>query len=482
MFSLEDYIHPWKDLYRKSPAWFKRSAGLGYGFLPARFRYGKSLAVARAYLEKSQWFSREQLDQKQWEQAHALLEFAYETVPYYRKTWKAIGLHPSDINSFADWEQLPVIDKDTVRLNKDDLVSSKHRKNCLATNTGGSTGEPLHFFWERGRTRTLERAFMWRQWEWTGFTYGSGHVNLRGQTVKEDLWHFDPIDKTLFINAYNISEKRFHEVDAKIRRFKPKAIAAYPSNMTSYALIMDRLGVPHYPSVNVLLLGSENLYPDQKELFKRVFKARPYSWYGHGESCCLAGYCEKEDYYHVYTEYGYTELLGADNNSLIWNPGATGEICATSFINNAMPLIRYKTGDIATAGPDACTCGRNYPLIERIEGRKQEYIVTIDDRIISLTGLVFGQHWGAFANIARLQIEQKFKGQVVFRIIKGPDYSTKDEQEILDKVSVCTRGGLEVSFEYVDLIPPSPRGKHLFLKQHLKLESSWAGSEAESAL
>jgi phenylacetate-CoA ligase len=189
----------------------------------------------------------------------------------------------------------------------------------------------------------------------------------------------------------------------------------------------------------------------------------------------LAGYCDKSDYYHVYPEYGYTELIDHLGNILPREEGRRGEIVGTSLINNAMPLIRYRTGDIAVMGPPECICGRRYPLWEKVEGRKQEYIITADGRPISLTSLVFGQHWHAFSHIKQLQIEQNQPGSIILRLASTPAFNKEDEEEIREKVAACVKSGLTISFDYVDLIEPTARGKHLFLKQSLPLSSAWAG-------
>jgi phenylacetate-CoA ligase len=227
--------------------------------------------------------------------------------------------------------------------------------------------------------------------------------------------------------------------------------------------------------VKAILCGSENLYPAQKSLFQEVFRTRIYSWYGHGESCCQGGYCEKEDHYHFYTEYGFAELVDTDGRVLPWKEGQRGELVGTSLINNTMPFIRYRTGDIAIVGPPKCSCGRHYPLVARIEGRKQEYVVTADGRVIALTGLIFGQHWHAFTKIRQIQLVQDEPGKIVVRLVKQPDFDVSDENEIRNKITSCVKTGLEVSFEYVDLIPPTARGKHIFVKQSLPLPSAWSG-------
>jgi phenylacetate-CoA ligase len=477
---IEDFLHPWREVYRISPWWFKRSAGQLYAMLPMRVRYGRLLHEARELLAESQWWSDEQHREYQWSRMKQLLEHCYRHVPYYRRAMREAGLAPGDFKAPEDWCRLPLLTKDVIRSHKEDLVAENLRALRLAANTGGSTGQPLELYWERGRTRSLERAFMWRQWAWGGFRYGQKTMVTRGQRVKEGLWHYDPIDRQLFVNAYNLSQEAICTILGKLRRFRPVSIQAYPSTATTFALTMRERGDPPIEGVKVLLCGSENLYPEQKKLLQEAFQARVYSWYGHAEVCCLAGYCDQADDYHVYSEYGYVELVDPSGKVLEWRPGQRGEIVGTSLINDVMPLVRYRTGDIGVAGPQQCVCGRRYRLLARVEGRKQEYIITADGRAISLTGLVFGQHWHAFSKIRQLQLVQDKPGVVVVLVVKGAGFDEQDEVEIKTKMTRCVGEGFEARVEYVESIPTTATGKHIFLRQALAVPSTWAG-EVEAA-
>jgi phenylacetate-CoA ligase len=473
--ALEDRLYPFRNLYRASPAWLRHSVGRLYATLPMRVRYGRALSDARRLLDRSQWWSWEQHRAYQWKRMQHLLRHAYKNVPYYRQAMDEAHLTPEDIQSIEDWQKLPLLDRDLVRRHKEGLVAENMRHRTLAVNTGGSSGQPLELYFERGRTRSLERAFMWRQWAWAGFRYGDRTAVVRGQVIRRGLWRYDPLDRHLFINSYQMTDENMSRVVQKLREFAPLSIQAYPSALAILAGWMKRHDEPPIESVTVLLCGSEGLYHMQKELFSEVFQARVYNWYGHTESCCLAGYCENEDYYHVYSEYGHTELIDSDGNVVPWTEGQQGEIIATGFINHAMPLIRYRTGDIAVAGPAECPCGRRYRLLKAIQGRTQEYIVTAEGRTVPLNCLVFGGHWHALAHIRRLQFIQDEPGKLVARIIKAPGFHRRDEEEIRDQVLAAVPSGLELGFEYVDHVPLTPRGKHVFLRQSLSLPSACTG-------
>ena len=256
-FALEDLLHPWRSLYRTSP-WVKRTAGWAYSRLPLSLRYGPELRRATELLKQSQRWSPAEMLEYQWGQVRALLNHAYTHVPYYRRVWKEAGICPSDINGLTDLRHLPLLTKELVRAHRDELVADNYRDRLLLANTGGSTGQPLAIYWERGRTRSLERAFMWRQWHWAGFSYGEQTAILRGQTVCDGS-QYDPIDNHLFISSFDLGDDALQRCVEQLRRFRPVSLQAYPSTATVLARYMQRVGASPIEGLRVLLCGSENL-------------------------------------------------------------------------------------------------------------------------------------------------------------------------------------------------------------------------------
>jgi len=470
---IEDYLYRFKNIYRTSPSWFKNSVGLAYSRLPMIIRYGNIYKEYKEFLEKSQRWSYKQLKEWQLYQLNILLKHVYKNVPYYKNVFIERGLKPDDIQDLSDLKKLPYLTRDLVRENSEDLIAKNFpRSKGLYFATGGSTGTPLGFYWEKGRTRSLERAFMWRQWSWVGYKpeRRDRTVVLRGLLTNNLLGDYDPIDNSLILSSYNLKENNFQKYIQRIREFKPISIQAYPSVITILANYMLQNNVSPINSLKVILCGSENLFPPQRKIIEKAFQCRVFSWYGQGESVCLAGNCEKSNNYHIFSEYGITEIINNEGNDIPEGQEGTGEIVATGFNNYFMPFIRYKTGDIGVRTKEKCNCGRNYPLLSRIEGREQEYILTKDDKIVSLTGLIFGLHFSAFEKIKQMQLVQEEKGSIVINVVKYNNYSSRDEEEIRTKINKAVCGTLDIKFNYVDEIERTVRGKHKFLIQKLPIK------------
>ena len=158
--------------------------------------------------------------------------------------------------------------------------------------------------------------------------------------------------------------------------------------------------------------------------------------------------------------YGYTEVVDSEGKQV--KKGCLGEIVVTSFYNRAMPLIRYRTGDMGIYG--GVKDGVVY--LDKIEGRTQDYIYNNDGIKIPLTALVFGQHYKAFVNIRKWQIIQYTKGRVIVKIIKSDKYTLKDQKEIKQKFDKLAN--TKVVFKYVNKIDLTKRGKYRFLLQHMR--------------
>ncbi len=144
---------------------------------PHSMYYDKSVFTETyAFLQESQWWSKEKLEEYQIQQFHELINHAYANVPYYRRVFDERGLKPRDIHNLEDLRKLLYLTKDIIRKHLKDLMATNYpvSKSHYAT-TGGSTGIPLGLYSERGVTEAKDRAFM------------PTHLNMVGDSGLEPL-------------------------------------------------------------------------------------------------------------------------------------------------------------------------------------------------------------------------------------------------------------------------------------------------------
>ena len=450
----------------------KQGLRYAYGAIPASIRYGKVFWDTYNFLQESQWWSREQLEEYQLEQLSKLLHHAYENVPYYRRVFDERGLKPEDIQDSRDLQQLPYLTKQIIQDNLEDLKARNYPSHKFRyTTTGGSTGIPVGFYLENGVSGAREWAFMLIQWNRVGFKMDDRCVVLRGNVVdsasKGKFWEYDPINKNLILSSYHLTYENMPKYTKKIREVKPNFIQAYPSAITILARFMKEHNIEPFPSVKAMLCGSENLYSWQRELLEDVFQCRVYSWYGHAEQAVLAGECKRSTYYHIFPEYGLVELIGK-NGKLVTSEDELGEIVATGFNNFAMPFIRYRTMDLAVPTNAKCECGRNYPLLKNVEGRLQEFIVSKTGSLVPLSG-AYALIAKASKNVTEAQFCQDKMGHLLLNIVKKESYSERDSQYIQNAFYKRFGEDMNLVIRFVDYISRTKSGKYRFLIQKLPI-------------
>jgi len=435
--------------------------------LPSYRSYQRTYSLLR----RSQHWTREQLEAYQQKQLALLLEHAYENVPYYRRIFDERALKPVDVVEISDLRLLPFLTKRLIQKHLPDLRARNYPDHMFEyVTTGGSTGIPVGFYYEKGVSRAKEWAFMKAQWDRVGYHFRDRCVVLRGNIVtppqRQPLWKNTLLGRWLIMSSYHMTEEHIPQYIGKIRAFEPKYIQAYPSTITLLARYMQDHDIKPFSTLKTILCGSENLYPWQRELLQNVFKCRVYSWYGNSEQTVLAGECENNTCYHIFPEYGIVELIGS-NDLPVTREGVPGEVVSTGLQNYICPLIRYRTMDIALYGPPSCGCGREYPLLKRIEGRLQEFIVLENDRRVPMTAL--NMHSAIFDNVAQFQFYQEKEGEVILRIVPKPGYTDRDTDVILEELHRKLGSDVTVMIQFVDAVSRTPLGKYLFLVQKLPL-------------
>ena len=450
----------WDKLYGSQSFTIKALALLPYFFV---------FMKTYLFLKRSQTWSKEKLEQYQTTKLRELIDHAYQNVPYYTRLFDENGIKPEDIKELSDLEKIPFLTKELVRENVNDLKAKKFpEKSFEYVTTGGSTGIPLGFYYEKGKSRAIEWAFMKTQWDRVGYHFSDRTVILRGSiipsAVKGVFWQKAFFNRWLLLSSYHMTDENLLLYIEKIRSFKPKFIHAYPSSVTLLAQFMERNNIPSFPTLKAVLCGSENLYSWQRDLIQRTLNCRVYSWYGNSEQTVLAGECEYNSAYHIFPEYGIIELIDKNGNP-VKKTDEMGEIVTTGLNNFVFPLIRYKTMDLGTISDEECKCERKYRLIKHIEGRLQEFVVTKTGRLISMVAI--NMHSDVFDHVKQFQFYQDTLGEVTLNIVRCVSYSEIETNYIHDELLKKMGDNVNLTLTFVDNIPQTKQGKHRFLIQKL---------------
>lgn len=438
-------------------------------FVPIPFRLGPDFRRVYYFLQKSQWWNLEELREYQFHILRRLLEYAAQNVPFYQKQFKALGLEAQDIQTFDDFQKLPILDKETVKANVQELLATNYPSTQrVFLTTGGSTGAPMGFYRSQDAYRkTL--AFEWRNYNWNNYRFGDKVAVLRSHVVEPGISKFDRAKKALVFSAHKMNDANLPQYLTELDKFAPKFILAYPSAIELLAGYVHRQHCePQFlKTLKGIFTSSESLYPDQKKMVESVFKTKIFDKYGNSEMVTMIGMCGHGSY-HDFMEYSYTEILDAAGNP-VTAEGGVGEIVGTAFVNDAMPLIRYRTGDQVVVTHKKCPCGRAHPRVKSILGREREVIIARDLSRIPLAPVIFGIHDDRWHQIRRIQFVQEKPGELTILA----ETTNSDSEVAANYLKMLFEKRLESNFTFdvriVEQIPLTERGKFKYLVQKIEV-------------
>lgn len=451
---------------------------MGQGYLHEEKLYGKQFIDTYEFLQTSQWWTKEQHEEYQIQKIKKVLTEAYSNVPYYTKLFNEYDINVSKIQDFSDIKKIPYLTKEIIMDNIDLLYNKNFPKYRIEyKTTGGSTGIPMGLYQDRFETRMREKAFVTHMWNRVGYDIRVKQkiVYLRGINIKGK---FEYNGKNLILNSFLLNENNFLEYLNMIEQFNPDFINGYPSVIYLLAKYMiDNNIRRRIKNTKAILLTSENVFDFQRKIIEEAFGVRVYSFYGHTERACIAGECEESAYYHIHSEYGYTELINSSGNEST-KENELSEIVCTGFINPVMPFIRYKTKDIAINTLKKCNCGRNYKLIKKIEGRTQDFILDEFNNIITFT-CNDEPLWGIKDKINSYQYIQAEKGKILLNINPKNHINTDEINRVKYEFESIFKN-INLQIKIVDNIDREKNGKFKYLIQNLNISSISSISDSKN--
>lgn len=332
---------------------------------------------------------------------------------FYKKLYSEAGINESDIQSIKDIGKLPIITKSQIR-NCSEKLLTQSKKGLKISHTSGTTGEPLTIY-DNWKVHKYYRAYNYTYYKKLGFNFGKDrHVSIRGFLQKNDIKLKLHISNTLFLSSYNIRKETAKLYYSEIKRYAPKAISGYPNSLYNLALFFKELDLKL--KIPLCFTSSETLYDHQRLLISDVFGCEIFDIYGNSEHACTLYESINHDGYFKAPGNGYFEF---NSNGII----------ATSFINEAWPLIRYQMNDIIQPNESENVYSFNQPVsVKSLYGRTSECITLNDGTKLGAAGISFiFKHSN---NIKIAQFIQYEDRTVDINIVPDKNFSEQDIQNI----------------------------------------------------
>lgn len=435
-----------------------------HAIAPAWARWERSpyLKHYRSLL-KTQYDAPDVIAEHQWSLVRGLIQHAVATTKFYAARFVDAGVLPDDIRSFEDFRRLPLLTKQDLRQHGGEMLSSLYdRRDLRIKKTSGSTGVSVKILadedamqFKRGATLRSDEWTGWRLGERVGMVWGNPEYVKRGWRghLRNSL-----LERAVYLDTLKMDERAMQVFLEKIRTLRPTLYFGHAHSLYLFAEYAGAHGGPGYAPKGIIS-SAMVLHQFQREAIEKVFGCKVTNRYGCEEVSLIACECEEHRGLHINSDGVYVEVI--DGNGKPCPPGEPGSLVVTDLRNRAMPILRYKVGDVGVMSERRCPCGRGLPLLDRLEGREADYVLTPDGQLIS--GISLTENFAMLVpGIEQLQIVQEAIDDIRFRIVKGSEYG----ESSVEKIGSLTRErfGPDVKheIEYVETIPQEPSGKYRF--------------------
>ncbi|MBT8506990.1 phenylacetate--CoA ligase [Methanomicrobiaceae archaeon CYW5] len=295
-------------------------------------------------------------------------------VPFYRDLFKKAGIAPGDIQSVRDIEKIPFTTKKDLQQGYPfGFLAVPLKKVVRIHTTSGTTGKPTVVGYTR---RDLDN---WSELIARNLTMvGLTDEDIFQNAVNYGLFtgglgfHYgaEKCGMTVIPSATGNTKRQIEMIDD----FGVTALHCTPSYAMHIAEVAEKEGTT-LPSLKTGMFGAEPWSDNMRAILEEKLGVTAYDSYGMSEMYGpgAAFECPERNGLHIWHDMYYVEIIDPETGEVL-GPGERGELVVTPLVKEAMPLLRYRTGDITMIMEDECPCGRG-PKLARLTGRSDDMLV-----------------------------------------------------------------------------------------------------------
>lgn len=459
-------------VYRMAPVWGQNLLLSAFGAMLERERYSGRYSEYRELLARTEWLSHSELEAYQDERLREVVLHAYQTVPYYRRTFDERKLKPADIRTQADLHKIPLLTRNDIKGCFNQLWSRDvARRDRRTGHTSGTTGTPLTVGYDRD-TVWMTYAVFDRHYRWAALRMGRdgdriavarGNVIVPLDRKHAPFWRYNRRQNQLLLSSFHLSKANLPAYFEELARFQPAVLDGYPSTLYVLAKFLKSEGA-RFP-LRAAVTSSETLYDFQREVIEDSFACRVFDYYALAERAVFSHECDRHQGHHVAMEYGLAEVV--DEGGAPAPRGATGRLVGTTLHNRAMPLIRYVTNDLTALREQMCACGRGLELMDDVTTKAEDMLTLKDGRLISPS--VLTHPFKPLDCIEGSQIVQTAPDAVTVRIIPGEAYTPAHTDHLVGELKERLGEDVHIKVQMVERLETTASGKFKWVISHVPL-------------
>ena len=320
---------------------------------------------------------RGELEALQIELLRQQLANVYERVPFYRQVLRSRGLRAENVRSLDDLRILPFTRKSDFRDNYPfGLLAVERRQLARIHASSGTTGKPTVVAYSRKDLETW-REVCARNLAAGGVTADDTIQIAMGYGLFTGAlgWHYGA--ETLGANVLPVSSGNTRRQIMLMQDLEPTVFCCTPSYAIYVAEQAEEMGVDlHATKLRVGIHGAEPWSEEMRREIQARLGVDPIDTYGLSEIMGpgVSGECTEHCGLHINEDHFLAEIVDPQTAEPL-PYGQRGELVITTLTKEALPVIRYRTGDITRLDPTPCACGRALGRMERVSGRTDDMLI-----------------------------------------------------------------------------------------------------------
>ncbi|QRV14059.1 phenylacetate--CoA ligase [Haloterrigena salifodinae] len=328
--------------------------------------------------ETIQHTRREELRELQSERLRETVAYAYENVPFCRKALDEAGVAPSDIEQIDDVRTLPFTTKEDFRDEYPDSLFAVEDADIRRIHaSSGTTGKPKIVAYTENDLELWDEV-MARSMDAAGLDPGETFQNAYGYGLFTGGLGFHGGAETFGATVIPASGGNTQRQVELARDLESDAIGCTPSYALYFAETAEEMGVdPRELPLSTVLYGAEPCTEPMREEIEERLDATGIENYGLSELIGpgVAVEChEAQNGMHIWEDHFYPEVVDPRTGEVL-PVGEEGELVLTSLTKEALPVLRYRTGDLTTLTTEECDCGRTMVRMDGVTGRADDLII-----------------------------------------------------------------------------------------------------------
>jgi phenylacetate-CoA ligase len=318
-----------------------------------------------------------ELKQMQYKLLKSLVYRLYSFSPFYHDRMKEQNVHPDDIRELSDVRKLPFMFKRDLRDSYPDKIFTATQEDLVRYHvSSGTTGKPTVVGYTQNDlnswTTSLARALT---------SIGLGRGDVIQVSYGYGLFtgglglHYgaERIGATVLPTSVGNTERQIE----LMQDLGSTAIACTPSYLLHMGEVAEKMGLSIKKDTRLRagILGAEPWTEGMRKRIEEWLGIKAFDIYGTSElSGPMFTECSEQLGFHVWSDVALTEIIDPKTGEQV-APGEKGELTITILQKEALPMIRYRIGDITSMDEDVCPCGRTHPRVQRIQGRVDDMLI-----------------------------------------------------------------------------------------------------------